>query len=159
MLNNENAVCQHSLLPILQHQRHQVHLWDKRQLLVPNLIDGSIMFTDLIEKECEEERRVKKKKATMMSAQWFLQKVPVFLLSALFTFTLTKTRNWFSFSLFLRVWQIGPALNWTLRIFVFFFYKWGSSFAIISVCFLRSRKKRKNNHYGTIGSLLCVWGY
>lgn len=151
MLNNENAVCQHSLLPILQHQGHQVHLWDKRQLLVPNLMDGSIMFTDLIEKECEEERRVKKKKATMMSAQWFLQKVPVFLLSALFTFTLTKTRNWFSFSLFLRV----DSEDFRF----FFFYKWGSSFAIISVCFLRSRKKRKNNHYDTIGSLLCVWGY
>lgn len=45
------------LLPLFQHQWHQVHFWDKRQLPVPSLVDESIRFSDLINREGKEERK------------------------------------------------------------------------------------------------------
>lgn len=91
------------LLPLLQHQWHQVHFWDKRQLPVPNLADGSIRFTELTEGECEEGRSGKRKKALCSllneSCKKYLFLPPAFSL---------------------RVWKIGPALNVTLEILASF---------------------------------------
>lgn len=67
-------------------------------------------------RKCEEESRVKRKKATVMSTQWFLQKIPLFLSPALFTIWLWQRPELASLLLSLRVWRIGPALNLTLEI-------------------------------------------